>query len=269
MKYSESTIEGRPFRAYIPTATERSYGHEKRPAVVIFPGGGYYFTYEGEAEPIALKFAAEGVPAFILDYTCKDTHDAVYPAPMKEAFAAIRFVREHADEYGVDPRNIASLGFSAGGHLCGCTGTLWNKEIASDWVGEDPALSRPDKLILCYAVLKAAAPTHSGSFENLLGEGAFPDDPRLPSLDPVANVDRFTPPAFLWATAADTAVPVVNTLQFAEKLAENGVPFALHVWEHGDHGLCLGNHVTQNQPFGKDDEVSGWVSEAVQFLFQG
>lgn len=268
MRYIEEKIKNRPFRAYLPTATERSHYRGKRPAVVIFPGGGYAFTYEGEAEPIALRFAAEGIPAFVLDYTCADSAREVYPKPMIEAFAAIRFVREHAEEYGIDPHNIASLGFSAGGHLCGCTGTLWNKPIAKDWVGEKPELSRPDKLILCYAVLKAEPPTHKGSFDNLLGEGAAWEDARLPLLDAVKNVDGETPESFLWSTAADTAVPAVNTLDFARALAERGVPFELHIWRHGEHGLCLGNQVTQDQPFGQDDEVSEWMREAIKFMYQ-
>ena len=266
MNYFETEILSRRFRGYVPEATERSYYHGKRPAVVIYPGGGYALTYEGEAEPIALKFAAEGIPAFVLDYTCNTDGKGVYPKPMQEAFAAIRYVRENAEKFGIDPKNIASLGFSAGGHLCACTGTLWDKPVAKDWVGDEPEKSRPDKMILCYAVLKAKGMTHVGSFVNLFGPHE-PDDPRLALVDAVENCGRNTPPTFLWATAGDDAVPVVNTVQFAEKLAECGVPFALHVWEHGHHGLCLGNHVTEARPYGQNDEVVGWVEEVVRFLY--
>lgn len=271
MKYLEIKIERRPFRGYLPDATERSFYGGKRPAVVIFPGGGYAFTYEGEAEPIALKFVSEGIPAFLLDYTCAETEGesaeaGVFPKPLREAFASIRFVRAHAREFGIDPGRIAACGFSAGGHLCACTGTLWNKPFAREWVGGDPAFSRPDRLILCYAVLRSRGETHPGSFLNLLGANAE-SDPRLPLLDAVENVDVFTPPSFLWTTSEDDAVPAAGSLRFAEKLAANRVPFALHVWRHGGHGLCLGNQVTQAHPFGADDEVSGWTAEAVKFLY--
>lgn len=264
MKYITTEIMGRPFRGYIPDGTERAYYKGKRPAVIIFPGGGYYFTYEGEGEPIALRFASQGICAFVLEYTCTDTADSAYPHAQKQAFASIAYVRDHAEEWGIDPRNIATCGFSAGGHLCACTGVLWNKEEA--FFEGDPAYHRPDKLILCYPVMRGGKEGNHGSLQNLYGNTEVPKE-FLDRFDLPPKVDGETPPAFLWATAADGAVPATCSLDFASALAMHGVPYELHIWRDGDHGLCLGDHVTQAMPFGNPLPVAEWISLATRFLY--
>ena len=267
MRVLNESICGRPLYCYLPDATERSYYHGKRPALVIFPGGGYESTYEGEGEPMALRFAAEGIPSFVLLYTCAPETKELYDKPLKEAFAAIRFVRDHASEFGIDPDNVSACGFSAGGHLCGCTATLWNKEIGSGLVDGRPADSRPDKVILSYAVLRGCEPTNEVTMRNLLGSRCFDEEERK-RFDPVGNVDAETPPAFLWSTSTDEAVPVRATLDYASALHAHGIPFEAHVWPYGHHGLCLGNQVTEAQPFGRDDPIAGWLKEAVRFLYE-
>lgn len=272
MRYIEHTIdEGagpRLLRCYIPDGTERAYYKGRRPAVVILPGGAYSITFEGEAEPIALAFTAAGVCAFVLDYSAKQRSDKVWPYAQKEAFAAIRFVRTHAEEFGVDPNDIASLGFSAGGHLCGCTGTLWNKPVMREYLGDDPRASRPDKLILCYPVIRSRKPCNRGSFINLFGAPYDEIAPEL--LDAVAlesQVDDETPPAFLWATAEDKAVPIQGALEFAHALADHGIRCELHIWPHGPHGLCLGNQVTEQRPFESPLTCAEWIPAAIRFLY--
>lgn len=258
----------RQLRGYLPTSTQRAYYKDKRPAVVIFPGGGYSMTYEGEAEPIALAFAAAGVCAFVLDYTVTGRADQVWPYAQLEAFAAIRFVRENADEFGIQADNIASLGFSAGGHLCGCTGTLWNKAVMAEYLGDNARLSRPDKLILCYPVIRSAAPGHRGSFVNLLKGAGLLDDPvMMEQLSLEKQVDDETPPSFIWTTSEDLGVPIQGALEFAHALADHFIHQEMHIYPHGGHGLCLGNQVTQAQPFGQDWTCAAWVENAVRFLY--
>ena len=267
MKAFTKTICGRSLYGYIPDATERSFYRGRRPALVIFPGGGYESTYEGEGEPIALRFAAAGIPAFVLTYTCTSDQKKLHTLPMREAFAAIRYVREHADEFGIDPNNISACGFSAGGHLCGCTATLWNKPVAADLVGENPRESRPDMVILSYAVLKGFPPSNDITLRNLLGK-RFGDDGEHAKFDTVGNVDPESPPAFLWATADDEAVPVCATLDYASALDRFHIPFEVHIWPHGHHGLCLGNQVTEAHGYGEDDPVAPWTEAAIRFLYK-
>ncbi len=270
MKFEQHSINcgagDRLLRVYAPDQTERGYYRGKRPAVVIFPGGAYAFTFEGEAEPIALAFAAAGVCAFVLDYSTTGNSEKVFPYAQLEAFAAIRFAREHAEEYGIDAHNIASLGFSAGGHLCGSTGVLWNKPILAEYLGEDAAASRPDKLVLCYPVLRAFAPCHFGSFQNLLG-AEQPDEAMLEQLSLEKQVDDETPPAYIWATSEDTAVPIQSSLDFARALADHNTHCELHIYPHGGHGLCLANHVTEAHDFFGRQYPAAWVEGAVRFLF--
>ncbi|MBP5231053.1 MAG: alpha/beta hydrolase [Clostridia bacterium] len=267
MRVFTESILGRPLRCYLPDATERSHYRGRRPALVIFPGGGYESTYEGEGEPIALVFAAAGIPAFVLDYTVAPETDDLYTKPLREAFAAIRYVRANAEDFGIDPSRIGACGFSAGGHLCGCTATLWNKPVAADLVGENPRESRPDMVILSYAVLKGFPPSNDITLRNLLGK-RFGDEEEHAKFDTVGNVDPESPPAFLWATADDEAVPVCATLDYASALDRVHIPFEVHIWPHGRHGLCLGNQVTEAHGYGEDDPVAPWTEAAIRLLYK-
>lgn len=260
-----------PLRCYIPDVCGRTSYAGKRPAVIIFPGGGYSFTYSGEAEPIALQYAAEGICAFILDYSCAPVH---FPIPQMQAFAAIRYVREHAETFGIRADNIATTGFSAGGHLCACTGTLWNKPAFLQLMETEGMLDcameqyRPDKLILCYPVIKGFGPFHHhGSFQNLLGD-AVEDEALRHLLSLEEQVDDRTPPSFIWHTSADSCVPIRNSIDFASELAARSIPVEMHIYLHGDHGLCLGTCVTDDRPFTEPHEASEWIDKAVRFAYE-
>lgn len=271
MRVETVEILGRPLRVYLPEVAPGSTYRDNRPALLILPGGGYAYTYEGEAEPIALRFAAEGIATFVLKYTCTEEAPCAFPNAVQEGFAAIRWIREHAEEYGIDPGNISACGFSAGGHLCACLGTLWNKPEAEQEGFFEPGkakLCRPDKLLLGYPVIRFEPPCNEFSACSFFGE--TPDEARRKAYSLQNRVDAETPSAFLWSTSDDNAVPVVSALQFAEALSAHGVPFELHVWPRGPHGLSLGNHVTQPVPYGKAHEhvIAAWAQDAVRFLYE-
>ena len=252
-----------PMTVYAPSNGLDLYINKNRPAVVIYPGGGYSFTYDGEAEPIALKFAAAGICAFVVNYSCAP---ARFPQALVEALEAVRYVREHAEDFGINPNNIATCGFSAGGHLCGCTGTLWNHPCLAEYLQEDRSVYRPDKLILCYPVLKNTGNHHQGSFDNLLGteeELQTAEMLELTSLE--KQVSAQTPPCFLWHTFEDTAVPIDGTLEFSEKLLEVGIPMEIHIFPHGGHGSCLANYVTADMPIDKVHAMAEWIDKAIRF----
>lgn len=257
-----------PLRCYIPDVCGRTYYAGKRPAVIIFPGGGYGFTYSGEAEPIAMKYAADGICAFILDYSCTPVH---FPIPQLQAFKAIRFVRENAERFGIRADSIATTGFSAGGHLCSCTGTLWNKFDeyfkAEGMDDVDNRMYRPDKILLCYPVILSSGKfAHIGSFNNLLGEKVN-DSALIELLSTDKQIDDETPPTFIWHTSEDNGVPPVNSYKFALGLAERCIPCEVHVYFHGSHGLCLGTCVTDEREFNAPHEVSEWIYKAIKFIY--
>lgn len=207
----------------------------KRPAVIVCPGGGYGYCSRREAEPIALMFNAAGFHAFVIDYSVAPLH--VYPEALSEISDSIKLIRKNADEWNVHPDKIAVCGFSAGGHLTASIGTLWNTEEAIKC--EDKS-NKPNAIILSYPVITSGEKAHRGSFENLLGERKDDKD-MLEFLSLENRVTKDTPPTFLWHTFSDGAVPVENSLMFANALKEKDIPFEMHIYPQGPHGLSLAN----------------------------
>lgn len=208
----------------------------KRPAVIICPGGGYEYTSVREAEPIALRFVALGLAAFVLDYSCAP---AVYPVALQELAAAVAAIRLKAEQWPIDPAKIAVCGFSAGAHLAASLGCLWD----SDDSGQPKRTARPDAMILSYPVITSGEFRHDGSFRALL---ASDYETRLSEFSLENRVGEQTPPAFIWHTHDDDIVPVENSLFFALALRKKGVPFELHVYQPGGHGLATAAPETHN-----------------------
>lgn len=206
----------------------------RKPAVLILPGGGYEHISPRESEPVALRFAAKGWVPFVLEYSCAPL---AFPVQLREAAMAMRLIRENAERFELDPHMVAAVGFSAGGHLCGTLGALWDDPVLAD-IG--PAhLFRPDALGLCYPVAVSSGPTHQGSFENIShGDPVLRE--RL-SLEKLVRSDM--PPVFLWHTRDDQSVPCRNSLLLAQALEEAGVDFSLHIYRHGQHGLSTADEM--------------------------
>lgn len=209
-------------------------GEAPTAAVVVCPGGGYARRADHEGEPIALWLNSLGISAFVVHYRVAPYQ---HPNPLSDAQRAIRIVRGKAREWNIDPARVGILGFSAGGHLASASGTHYDNGLPN---AEDPIERegcRPDLLVLCYPVVSLISYPHMGSRTNLLGD---PADPQLVELLSSENqVTEQTPPTFLWHTADDAAVPVENSLMFASALSRHKVPFELHVYESGRHGLGL------------------------------
>jgi len=207
---------------------------EVRGAVLICPGGGYVNRAAHEAAPIAEAYREAGFHAFVVQYR---VNPHLHPAPLLDVSRALRLIRRHASDWRVDPQHIAVCGFSAGGHLTASLGVHYGLDEINTGDPLDAISARPDALILSYAVISGKHFRHVGSFTNLLGPDPSPEALALMSLE--AHVTADTPPAFLWHTADDPVVPVANSLSFAEALSEHGIPFELHVYPHGAHGLGL------------------------------
>lgn len=159
---------GAPLTAYVPDNFPALGMDRRRPALIICPGGGYEHISDREAEPVALRFAGLGYAAFVLRYHVAP--QGRWPVPQRQLLAAIDHVRVHCERYHVDPEKVIVLGFSAGGHLAGCAGTMWNKpEVYRALKKKSPAY-RPDGMVLCYPVITSGPYGHRESFLNLLGE---------------------------------------------------------------------------------------------------
>lgn len=237
----------------LPSLTPYVPESERPPAcVLVCPGGGYAAKADHEAEPVALWLNSCGVAAAVLDYRVAPYR---HPWPWTDASRAIRWIRSHADEIGLDGARVGILGFSAGGHLAASTGIHWDEGHAESVDAVDRQSSRPDLMVLCYPVISFAERRHHGSMVNLLGEEPDPDLRRELSLETGVSAD--TPPSFIWHTADDAAVPVQNSLGFAGALAEHDVPVELHVFPHGRHGLGLATG---------EPHVAGWTDLCAQWL---
>ena len=120
--------------------------------------------------------------------------------------------------------------------------------------------SRPDLGILCYAVVSTTGEfAHAGSRKNLLGTNAPPELVR--GLSAELQVTANTPPCFLWATVEDNVVPMENSLLFAGALRKNRVPFALHIYEKGRHGIGLQDKPPFTHPHPWANDCLFWLKE--------
>ncbi|MCL1793392.1 MAG: alpha/beta hydrolase [Oscillospiraceae bacterium] len=237
----------------------------KKKAVLVLPGGGYYITSDREAEPVAKAFFAAGMNAFVLRYSVKE--EAVGYAPLLDAAMAIKYIRDRAEEWNIDKNKIVVCGFSAGGHLAASIGTLWKLDVISNTLNCEKSDVRPNGMILGYPVITSGPKGHMGSILRLAdAEGREPDREELDRFSIEKHVDFETCPAFVWHTADDTGVPVENSLCMCEALAENKIPFELHVFPHGAHGLSTAtSEVAPNDAMAMP-YVARWVEMAIKWI---
>ncbi len=227
-----------------------SYSHHKRPFMLVCPGGGYGALSAREAEPIARRYMGYGFNTAILYYTINNrfgkSGNADYPSvdkesglpmPLIEVATSISLIREHAEEWNTNPEQIAVIGFSAGAHLAGMSGILWNKEGLQARIGKDN--NRPNALLLIYPVSSGVDRPHKGSFINLLDDDA-PSEEKLIEYSLEKQVSSTTPPTYLFHTLADGIVPCENSLMLARALKENNVNCELHLLPELNHGISLG-----------------------------
>ena len=205
--------------------------------VIVLPGGGYRnLAVDHEGEQIARWLNSFGVAAFVLKYRLGPRYH--HPIQMGDAQRALRHVRLHADEFGVDPSRLGVWGFSAGGHLASTVATHFDRGDAAAAEPIGRMSSRPDFAILGYAVISFTTEyTHQGSKRHLLGDN--PDPKLVEHLSNELQVTPETPPTFLFHTNEDTGVPPENSVLFYLALRKAGVPAELHIYERGRHGVGL------------------------------
>ena len=230
MKYFFMTLPDRPgatLEGYLLDCYANLGQYEKRPAILICPGGGYVYCARSEGEPVAMAYAARGFHTFVLRYSTG--HDAAGFAPLQEVSWAIGHIRQHAEEWSIDPEKIAVCGFSAGGHLALAAGLL--------------AENKPNAMILGYPA--ASAPNYPGvnfMLKLLTGKEDVTDEDAVP-FDLVPQITKDAPPVFLAATAQD-ALTAFGALPIAQKYCELGLNYEVHIFNHGPHGYSLAAEAT-------------------------
>ena len=232
--FTETVGAGAPLTCYILDSSSEMATTGVRPVALVLPGGGYSFTSDREAEPVAMAYLAEGYHVCVLRYATGP--DAPWSASYDDGLAALAWIRGHATEFGFDPGKIAVVGFSAGGHLAATLG-------ASD--------ERPDALVLGYPVTLSEMGARMGT--------EVPDVPEM--------VTPHYPPTFLFSTRDDQSVPIAHSLALLTALAEQGVAFETHIYRTGAHGISVAKtHTANGRADYVDPAIAGWLADSVRFL---
>jgi acetyl esterase/lipase len=248
---------------YVNDNSEQFAKGRKNPAILIAPGGGYWIvSFFREGESIAFKYLTAGFSAFALKYS---VYPEKYPTQLMEIAASMLYIRRHADEWGIDKEKIAVNGYSAGGHLAASLGVLYNEPLVLDALNATAKDIKPDAMVLGYPVISGDPSfAHLGSIHNVSGTKDI-EDALYKKMWLENHINEETSPAFLWHTANDRTVSVKNSLIFAQKLAENNVPFELHVYPDGPHGLATSDYAS-NATIVKHYSAP-WMDESLKFLF--
>lgn len=265
--YEEFEVEKGPgyvgrLTAYLLDNSPEIDPARRRPAVLICPGGAYVMTSDREAEAVAVRFLAKGFQAFVLRYSCAP---ACFPTQLVEASMAMAFIRRNCEEFMADRDRVGVIGFSAGGHLAATLSVLYNDHRVFEVFDLEIEENKPDFSILCYPVISCEPEISNAlTFDSVSGGNAGIRE--YLSLEQRVHAD--VPPTFLWHTANDSAVNVKNSLLYAGALADSGVPFELHVFENGVHGLSVADRETvpADNPQCYNENVQQWLPLVFRWL---
>ena len=265
-------------------------GDKIRPAVLVLGGGAYFSVSDSEGEPVALSFATMGYHAFTLKYSTygpdafitgfqnmKPREKTQYPQPLYDVARAVLYIKEHAAEWNIDPDRIAVCGFSAGAHNAAMYITHFNKPILTEHFGCSAeklsvALGILGYPLTDYVYMKEAMeqgktdPFFFGASNMAYLGKREPEESLLKEVSPRLAVDEQTPPCFIWTTAKDSMVPAQHSLLLALALADQGIPYELHVFENGPHGMSVASQVSAAAKDQIDNHIHHWVELAKEWM---
>ena len=257
--------QGAYLETYFLAASDRLKNSQSRPLVLICPGGGYSYTTDREAEPLALAFASRGYHAAVLRYPCAP---ARFPTALVSLGQAMLWLRANAEAFHIDPQRLCLSGYSAGGHLAASMGVFWKEAFLHELLGCTAEDIRPQALLLGYPVMDSVGEVGDRySIANLVGETA--DEAAVAYQSLPDRVTDCVPPTFLWHTDTDELVAVENSIRFAAALKCSGVSLEMHIYSLGVHGLSLSNAVTADTLEGKErvcPDCTGWIDLAGNWL---
>ena len=254
---------------------------EKRPAVIVCPGGAYQNCprHGNEGDPVAMAFAMDGYQSFVLEYSVAERAPegkTLFPAQLVDLAKAMVVIREHADEWSVDVEKISIIGFSAGAHLCGMMATSWQEPWLAQKLGVLPERLKPLTAMLIYGLLdytvqEAFNREHKNPMLPVdINSTVFgcpePDEEMCKANSPALKISEYTVPVFMAAAIDDGMVDSIQSVYMAEKLHKAGVPYELHMFEYGDHGFSLGRNIFEPFRQDKSHACAAWLPLAKTFL---
>lgn len=266
-----------------------------RPAVIICPGGGFFSCSDREAEPVAMYFASLGYHSFVLRYSTYFTgglempdlskplplkKESIYPNQIRQLGQAMLVVKKNAEKWLIDPEKIGVCGFSAGGHVASLYATRYNEPVLTDYLKASAKDLKPAFSVIGYALTdyhlfdadlrnKKNSPMDYAFMKasNVAYAGVeFPDENLESEISPVDHVDSDTPPFFIWATATDPLVSPIHSLRMAEALAEHKIPYEIHVFGEGGHGLSLSSQAVAGAKSDINSTVAEWTNMCAKWL---
>lgn len=239
---------------------------KSRPAIIVLPGGAYGFLSEREGEPVALTFLKEGFQTFVLNYSVGDF--SVFPNPLDDISKAIWEVRRRAKEWHIDPDAIIPMGFSAGAGVAALAATQWNTPGLAERLGIPEGGNKPNGAVLGYGAARNSTITDDPEAYQPPFLGKIAKD-RTPQLEFPDYVGPHTPPLFIWCTRYDKYVPLANKLMMAQAMQDFDLPYELHIFQHGQHGMSVSNQLSAyGDPEHQNPSVAQWVPLCVSWLQQ-
>ena len=254
---------------------------EKKPAVIVCPGGAYMSCprHGAEGDPVAMSFAADGYQSFVLEYSVAENAPegkALFPAQLIDFGKTFLTIRDHAEEWCIDVNRISIIGFSAGAHLCGMYATTWHENLLSETFGVESEVFKPLSAMLLYGIFdyRVQEEFRKGGnvpfLPNDLNKPVFGeiDPPRaqLEQYSPICHLSENTPPIFMAAAVDDGLVPSIQSVLMAKALHEKKIPYELHMFEYGDHGFSLGRNLFEGYREDKAHACAKWLPMAKTFL---
>lgn len=262
MQITRIPLDSNMDNVYIDACIACGASDKKRSALLIIPGGGYSCVCsDREGYPIADAFIPYGFNCFVLNYyTGKKIP---FPIQLIEAATAIKYIKNNADKFGIDPERVFTIGFSAGGHLAACTATMWNLPEIYEALDADKEDIRPRGAMLMYPVITPKY--HEYSFKNLVPLSDSNEE-TLSTVSVDKRVSSESSPVFILHTSDDSVVDVRNSLEYAAACRANGVQFEMHVYPSAPHGISLANEITSTgRPEWENKRIAEWVRLAAEW----
>lgn len=246
------------------TSAFENFQPQKRPAIIVLPGGAYGFLSGREAEPVALTFLKEGFSTFILNYSIGE--NSAFPNPLNDVSRAIWTIRENADEWNIDTNAIVLMGFSAGAGVAAMAATQWNTPDIAKSLGIPEGGNKPNAVVLGYGAAMNSTVLDDPDCEKPFFLGKIAKD-RSPQLEFLNYMGIHVPPMFIWHVLRDKYVPAVNQLMFAQAMQKYNLPYELHIFQNGRHGMSVSNDLSAYKDKNyQNNSVSMWVPLCTNWL---